>query len=234
VAAAAGEEVVIARVRRAALALAFAAACGAAFAQAGDTRALGAGEKAGLDRQLKAFSKAEPLDLSTLQSSATRAAGAKGPWRLQADVWSAPAAESAGYCHATHLVLGSGHDGRWAPARPDDATHEAWIDDVKHCATRPKDTVRYAPDMVPARVNLVVRQPEALRKYVAYTPTHGCEGVMKLARLVRVEAPAADGPDALTLYFREAAKDDVARTVVARLRVGDRHFELMSTTCAMP
>jgi hypothetical protein len=235
VAAAADEEAVSALARAAALALACALACGAASAQADDTRALNASEKAGLDRQLKAFSKAEPLDLATLQSSTRRAAGAKaGPWRLQADVWSAPAADPAGFCHATHLVLGGGRNGGWAPARPDDATHEAWIDDAKHCAARPKDTLQYAPDLPAARVNMIARQPEALRKYVAYTPTAGCDGVMAHARLVRMDSPAKDGPDSITLHFREAARDAAARTVVARLRLGDRHFDLASTTCAMP
>ena len=216
-------------------ALACALACAAACAQAGDARALNPGEKAALDRLLKAYGKKEPLDLATLQSSARRAAGAQaGPWLLQADVWSPPAADPAGFCHATHLALASGRNGSWAPVRPDDATHEAWIDDVKHCAARPKDTIRYAPDMPASRVNMIARQPEALRKYVAYTPTAGCDGVMVHARLVRMEMPAQDGPDSITLHFREAAPDPAARTVVARLRLGDRHFDLASTTCAKP
>jgi len=118
--------------------------------------------------------------------------------------------------------------------RPDDASHEAWIDDARHCAARPKDTIRYAPGIAPVRVNMIARQPEALRKYVAYTPTQGCDGVMAHARLVRMEMPAQDDPDSITLHFREAAPDATARTVVARLRIGDRHFELASTTCAKP
>lgn len=221
--------------RRAAVALACALACGATSAQADDTRALDATEKSGLERQLKAFSSIEPLDLSTLRSSASRAAGAKsGPWRLQADVWSTPVADPAGFCRATHVGLASGRNGHWAPARPDDATHEAWIDDATHCAVRPKDTIAYTAGLPAARVNLIARQPEALRKYVAYTPTAGCDGVMAHARLVRMESPAQDGPDSITLHFREAAPAATARTVVARLRLGDRHFELASTTCAKP
>ena len=221
--------------RGAVLALACALACGAASAQADDTRALNAGEKAGLDRLLKTLSKTEPLDLATLQSSASRAGGAKtGPWRLHADVWSTPQADPAGFCHATHRVLAGGRNGGWAPARPDDATHEAWIEDARHCAARPKDTLRYAPDLPASRVNMIARQPEALRKYVAYTPTAGCEGVMAHARLVRMDRPAQDDPDSITLHFREAAPEATARTVVARLRLGDRHFELASTTCATP
>ncbi len=222
-------------VRGAALALACALAGGAASAQADDTRALSAGEKAGLDRQLKALSKTESLDLATLRSSASRATGAKaGPWRLQADVWSTPVADPAGFCRATHRVLAGGRTGGWAPPRPDAATHEAWIDDAKHCTARPKDTIQYASDLSASRVNMIARQPEALRKYVAYTPAAGCDGVMAHARLVRMESPAQDGPDSITLHFREAAPDAAARTVVARLRLGDRHFELASTTCAKP
>jgi len=69
---------------------------------------------------------------------------------------------------------------------------------------------------------------------VAYTPTAGCDGVMAHARLVSIDRSAPDDPDSITLHFREAAADPVARTVVARLRIGDRHFELASTTCAKP
>ncbi len=222
-----------ARLLRGALAgLACALASAAACAQADDTRALNPGEKAGLARLLKAYGKKDPLDLATLQSSASRRPGA--PWQLQADVWTPSVADPAGFCHATHLVLAGGRNGGWTPARPDDASHEAWIDDAKHCAARPKDTIRYTPDIPPARVNMIARQPEALRKYVAYTPTQGCDGVMAHARLVRMEMPAQDDPDSITLHFREAAPDATARTVVARLRIGDRHFELASTTCAKP
>jgi hypothetical protein len=220
-------------VKAALLALACALAATTASAQADDTRALNAGEQAGLARVLKAYGKIEPLDPATLQSSASRA-GKTGPWRLQADAWTPAAYDPAGYCHATHLVLAGGRNGGWAPVKPDDAAHEAWIDDAKHCAARPKDTIRYAPDIAPVRINMIARQPEALRKYVAYTPTAGCDGVMPHARLVRMEAPAADGPDSITLHFREAAPDATARTVVARLRIGDRHFELASTTCMKP
>ena len=217
--------------RPALLGLACVLACAAASA-ADDTRPLNAGEKAGLDRVLKAWGKKEPLDLATLRSSASRQPG--GPWRLQADAWTPPAADPAGFCHATHLVLAGGRSGGWAAPKADDATHEAWIDDAKHCAARPKDTIRYAPDLPPARVNMIARQPEALRKYVAYTPTAGCDGVMAHARLVAMDRPAQDDPDTITLHFREAAPDAAARTVVARLRIGDRHFELASTTCAKP
>jgi hypothetical protein len=229
VAAAAGAQVVSVRPL---LALACALATTAACAQADDTRALNAGEKAGLDRLLKAAGRKEPLDLATLQSSARRHAG--GAWQLQADVWTPPVADPAGFCHATHLALASGRNGAWAVPKPEDASHEAWIDDAKHCAARPKDTIRYAPDLAPARVNMIARQPEALRKYVAYTPTAGCDGVMPHARLVAMERPAQDDPDSITLHFREAVPEATARTVVARLNIGDRHFALMSTTCAKP
>jgi len=214
------------------LALACAFASTLACAQADEVRALNAGEKAGLDRVLKAYGRKDPLDIATLQSSATRKPG--GPWQLRADVWTPPAADPAGFCHATHLALAAGRNGGWAAPKPDDATHEAWVDDAKHCAARPKDTIRYAPDLPPARVNMIARQPEALRKYVAYTPTAGCDGVMAHARLVAMERPVQDDPDSITLHFREAAPDATARTVVARLNIGDRHFSLMSTTCAKP